>query len=86
MLGLAYYRVMAKLGDFSRYWNDPDVLKKLSDAMGPGWANVIGAEADEGEEDDADEEVTDVHDAASKGKLASLHNLPEAYQVAHLTG
>ena len=62
-----------------RYWNDPDVLKKLGTAMGdmpvPGAASANGhaeeqaADADGEEEADEDEEAT-VHSAASTGERA----------------
>ena len=43
--------------------------------MGPSFGSVINPEGDEEEEEEElDEEVTDVHDAASKGK-AYFHPL-----------
>jgi len=62
-----------------RYWNDPDVLKKLGTAMGdmpvPGAAgangHAVGPAADaDGEEEEEEEEEATVHSAASTGGRA----------------
>lgn len=52
-----------------RYWNDPEVLEKLSKAMGPQFGSVI-ADGEEEEEEEENEEIADVHDAASRGDFA----------------
>ena len=68
-----------------RYWNDPDVLRKLGTAMGdmpvPGAGatangHAVGQAADEDEEDAAEEdEEPTVHSAASTGVLFALRRV-----------
>jgi hypothetical protein len=60
-----------------RYWNDPDVLRKLGSAMGdmpvPGTATANGhaapADEEQAAEEDGEEEEATVHSAASTGVL-----------------
>ena len=57
-----------------RYWQDPAVLSKLSQAMGPALGGVEGEEGEEideeeEEEDDDDGPIETVFDAASRGTI-----------------
>lgn len=58
-----------------RYWNNPEVLKKLGGAMGGAFQNEelgvdeAAGEGDEAAEDAEEEEPANVHSAASLGML-----------------
>ena len=56
-----------------RYWNDKDVLKKLSEAMGMPIAGLpdqaASAEAEVAEEEGEEEEESIVHQTASRGDV-----------------
>lgn len=60
---------------FIRYWNDPEVLQKLGQAMGVSASGEIGTSADvsgpeEGDEDEAEyEDESILHHAASTGDV-----------------
>lgn len=68
-----------------KYWNDPEVLKKLGSAMGNpaeiqrqmAVAQVAGAQGAAGEEEEEEEELN-VHSAASSGDEAALEELLNA--------
>ncbi|KAG0498757.1 hypothetical protein HPP92_003448 [Vanilla planifolia] len=60
-----------------KYWNDPEVLKKLGQAMGIGSLGEVAAsnelsEPEQGEEDGEGEEESVIHQAASTGDVEVL--------------
>jgi hypothetical protein len=62
-----------------KYWNDPNVLKKLGDTMGGvfDFQGLLGegAEDAEGAEDEDEEEEINLHAAASDGNAEQLQQL-----------
>ena len=55
-------RVNTEVCELARYWQDPEVLSKLSKAMGP----ALGGEYVEGEADGDEEELEEDEDAPAE--------------------
>lgn len=74
----ANFKHLLKFHVVCRYWNDPDVLSRMSDVFkvpgdGPSQEEIdLGEDAEEVVDGAADDKIENLHDAASAGMFAGM--------------